>query len=343
MLITPARSVKQAFSPLDEQLKAHGGWSEALVEMALWASQAASSYREAEEMLERLAGISVSKSTLHRMVETYGGEVAQRQEEEARDLWESEAQGEKISPPRQEPKKHLGIALDGVMVWVEDGWHEVKVGSCFEFGPNQVGEVAAHSVGYLGWYGEEVDTFRRTLWGYAYHHGLGLSGKAVVLGDGATWIDGFATTYCPGGVRIVDWYHAMEHVWALGREAYGEEAGTWVKKVEEKLWKGDIPGVIRECREVLGKKEGWSSGVGRTAEYFEQRQEHMRYPEYRAAGYPIGSGVVESACKGIAWRCKNRGQRWKEKGLRAILALRGAGMSGSTGWNEVWNEIRQAA
>ncbi len=74
--------------------------------------------------------------------------------------------------------------------------------------------------------------------------GLCLEGKAIVLGDRAAWIDSFAETYCPNRVRIVDWYHAMEHIWALGKEALGEGAEAWVKKVEERLWRGDVRGAF---------------------------------------------------------------------------------------------------
>jgi hypothetical protein len=58
-------------------------------------------------------------------------------------------------------------------------------------------------------------------------------------------------------VRVVDWYHAVEHLWALGREAFGEEAAEWVENVKQKLWEGRIEQVIRDCEEVLGRKSGW--------------------------------------------------------------------------------------
>lgn len=146
----------------------------------------------------------------------------------------------------------------------------------------------------------------------------------MVIGDGASWIDGFAEMYCPK--RVVDWYHAVEHLWALGREAFGEEAGEWVEEMKQRLWEGEVEKVIQECEDVLSRKSGWSEGVARTAEYFRERREQMDYPAFRKGGYPIGSGTVESACKGIGWRCRSLGQRWKSKGLTAILALRSAGM-----------------
>ena len=71
------------------------------------------------------------------------------------------------------------------------------------FGPDAQGTVQAREITYWAGYGD-VEQFRKTLWGHAYHRGLGLQGKAVVLGNGAAWIDGFADLYCLGGVRIVD-------------------------------------------------------------------------------------------------------------------------------------------
>lgn len=308
----------------------------------LWTAQALSSYREAEEAFERLAGLSVPRSTIHRLVQEYGSLLVKEREEKAEQLWESGIRGEELPAPREGQKKELGISLDGVMVWVEDGWHEVKVASCFEFGPGKEGEVEAQKIGYWATH-RDVEAFRRMAWWYAYHRGLGVEGKAIVLGDGATWIDGFAETYCPKGVRIVDWYHAMEHVWALGREGLGERATEWVKEVEERLWEGDVEGVVERCETLLASRTEWKEGVGRTADYFRERTDQMAYPTFRAAGYPIGSGTVESACKGISRRCKNRGQRWKQKGLEAILALRSAGMGGPNEWKWAWEQICQAS
>jgi hypothetical protein len=327
---------------LDQEKGIEGGWSERGVEQVVWTAQAVSSYREAEEALQRLAGQWVPRSTIHRLVERYGGRPAERRREEAEQMWESGVRGEEIPAPREGAKKEMGISLDGVMVWVEGGWHEVKVGSCFEFGPGADGEVEARNIGYWAGYGD-VEVFRRTMWGYAYHRGLGVEGKAVVIGDGAAWIDGFAQMYCPKRVRVVDWYHAVEHLWALGREAFGQEAAQWVEKVKQKLWEGKVEQVIQECEKVLARKSEWSAEVARTAEYFRERRVQMDYPAFRKAGYPIGSGTVESACKGIGWRCKGRGQRWRSKGLGAMLALRSAGMGGKRQWNQAWKQMGQAA
>ncbi len=135
----------------------------------------------------------------------------------------------------------------------------------------------------------------------------------------------------------------MEHLWALGQEAHGEKATGWVERMKHHLWRGEVEAVVGGCEALLATRDGWSAEAARTAGYFRERADRMRYPEFRAAGYPIGSGTVESGCKGIGWRCKSRGQRWKRKGLTAILSLRSAGMGGKKEWNQAWELIRQAA
>jgi hypothetical protein len=84
-----------------------------------------------------------------------------------------------------------------------------------------------------------------------------------LIGDGATWSEGFAQMSCPKRVRVVDGYPAVEHLWALGREAFGDEADCWVENVKQKLWEGKVERVIPECEEVLGRNRG---GVGRWPE-----------------------------------------------------------------------------
>lgn len=246
------------------------GWSEAVVEQALWTAQAVSSYREAEEALWRLARLAVSKTTLHRMVAKYGEALVQGWEAKAEALWKSGVEGKEIPPPREGQKAEIGISLDGVMVWVDDGWHEVKVGCCFEFGPGDPGEVEARRIGYRATYGE-VEAFRRMMWGYAYHRGLGLDGKGVVVGDGAAWIDGFAEMYCPKRVRIVDWYHAVEHLWALGREAYGEGAEGWVEGMKAAWWSGQVAKVVEGWEAVLGTRAEWRGLAGQRITFGSER------------------------------------------------------------------------
>ena len=67
----------------------------------------------------------------------------------------------------------------------------------------------------------------------AHRRGLDGADEVVVLGDGAEWIWNLATEYFPQATQIVDWYHASERIWALGRALYGEssrQGSAWVDR-----------------------------------------------------------------------------------------------------------------
>jgi hypothetical protein len=80
----------------------------------------------------------------------------------------------------------------------------------------------------------------------------------------------------------------------------------------------------------------------RNVGYFEDNASRMRCPEYRAGGIPMGSGVVESACRhAVASRLKGPGMRWDEPGAEAILRLRTPELSGR--WDRFWEQDNAAA
>ena len=73
--------------------------------------------------------------------------------------------------------------------------------------------------------------------------------------------------------------------------------------------------------------------------FFERNKERMNYPEHVANGWPIGSGVVEAACKTIVkQRMCQSGMRWNRTGGRNVLALRV--LCQSDQWNHAWQQYR---
>jgi hypothetical protein len=70
--------------------------------------------------------------------------------------------------------------------------------------------------------------------------------------------------------------------------------------------------------------------------YYENNRQHMRYDEYLAAGYPIGSGVAEGACRHVVKdRLEQTGMRWTVDGAQAMLHLRAIYLNGY--WDEFVN------
>ena len=62
--------------------------------------------------------------------------------------------------------------------------------------------------------------------------------------------------------------------------------------------------------------------------YLDNNKDRMRYTEQLRLGLPVGSGITEAACKSvIKKRTNDSGQRWRPKGLDAVLTLRSLQMS----------------
>jgi hypothetical protein len=87
-----------------------------------------------------------------------------------------------------------------------------------------------------------------------------------------------------------------------------------------------------------------SEDVQRELDYLERKRARMDYRQYRAAGWFIGSGVVEAGCKRvIGQRLKQSGMFWRENGATAIASLRCALLSAG-GWDYLWRQpLRRAA
>jgi hypothetical protein len=134
----------------------------------------------------------------------------------------------------------------------------------------------------------------------------------------------------PKRVKVLDWYHTLEHLWAAGKDRWGEgsaPAQEWVEARKQELWEGRVEAVLA----ALGREEGETEGqrVATEGHYFETNRERMRYAEFRAQGYPIGSETVESACKGVigVW-LKQAGMCWTKADAQAVLSLRADLLSG---------------
>ena len=68
--------------------------------------------------------------------------------------------------------------------------------------------------------------------------------------------------------------------------------------------------------------------LGQLQHYVFGNRHRMRYPQFRARGLCISSGVVEAGCKQIGARLKRAGMRWTIAGANAIVALRCCLLSG---------------
>jgi len=97
--------------------------------------------------------------------------------------------------------------------------------------------------------------------------------------------------------------------------------------------------VIRAIRLLCPRGQPLPDKVRLGVGYLFNHRSRIRYNQFRQAGYPLGSGTVESACKLVMQeRMKQAGMRWSREGAQAMLALRGVLLSER--WDEVWATFR---
>ncbi|MBV6396580.1 MAG: hypothetical protein HFACDABA_02180 [Anaerolineales bacterium] len=141
----------------------------------------------------------------------------------------------------------------------------------------------------------KAEQFGKLLWASACAVGADRARLVVFICDGAVWIWNLIAHYFPNAIQIVDWYHAVDRLERIAQEAFSDvaERQAWLESVTEDLWQGRVELVI-EALQTLAKK---SNLAKQSLGYYSDNLERMRYAQFRAAGYLIGSGVIESGCK----------------------------------------------
>jgi hypothetical protein len=162
----------------------------------------------------------------------------------------------------------------------------------------------------------------------------------VFLSDGERALHDRQGEYLPeGSICILDLFHVMERLWKAAWCFFDEstqkrEAHQWVEKELRMLLEGKVGSLIGGLRQMMTRRDLKGSRrqtISEVVGYFSRNRERMKYDEYLAAGYPIGSGVVEGACRHLVKdRLERAGMRWHPTGAQAMLDLR------ATYLNEEW-------
>ena len=148
--------------------------------------------------------------------------------------------------------------------------------------------------------------------------------------------------------QILDFYHAVEHLSRAAEAIFGKQqprAAQWHAKYRARLLedRDGLESVLRSLRYYRRRLRRGSERrqvVDRVIRYYGRNAERMRYAEFRSRGLPIGSGVVEAACKCIVnARLKRSGMRWTREGGQHVLNLRVRVKSGE--WGLFWREYQE--
>jgi hypothetical protein len=320
--------------------------------------QAAAGYREA-------TGGQVCGASVRRVTQGFGRQVRERQAQEAEQAANTGAFEEVPQERWLELHAPLGkagnVSSDGTMILVrEEGWKEVKVAAFSEVTSlppghpdrrkaqregerehESVVRLSAHSYCAGLW---DADTFGHYQYVEGLRRGFDRVPQASSVNDGARWIARITDTNFPDAQLIVDWSHSTQHLWAVGHAVYGEgspQAGAWVQQREAELWAGEVEKVVQATQVLDLAAQKYPDEVRQAPQYFASRTASMRYADFRAQGYPIGSGTVESAARNVVQpRMRRPGRGWQRDNADAMLAALGEFHSGRLPW--AWQQAAPA-
>lgn len=181
-------------------------------------------------------------------------------------------------------------------------------------------------------------------WVETHRRGVESSRLVCAVTDGAEWIQTFISAHRPNAIRVLDFYHASEHLAEVGRALFGAETPAfyaWQQTQCHTLKHADPDTVLAELRQRLADTQADTARiVEETLHYFEQRRAMLDYAHFQGAHLPIGSGSGEAAHKVvIECRMKQAGMRWAEPNINRLATLRN--LVCNDRWDEGWAAIVQ--
>jgi hypothetical protein len=236
----------------------------------------------------------------------------------------------------------IGISLDGTcMLLREDGWRQAMVGSISLY--DSKGErihttyiAEAPEYGkekFLSTFTKEIETTKKTYPGKLY----------VGVADGAADNWKFLQSFVD--IQVLDFFHATEYLTKVSNAVFKQktEAKKWLKQTSHIL-KHEVDGakILLEAMKSLIKKkisQAKKEEIETSITYFSNHLDQMNYESYISKNIPIGSGVIEAACKVIIkQRMCNSGMRWTDEGAKNILVLRCFNETDGK-WKQFWEKI----
>src|SRR6266581_3296274 len=327
--MAPVLPVGQAFFPLDEQLGLTSGGltprgEETLARLASWMP-----FEPARELLQDLLGIQVSKATARRATLATG--------QAALAVWEAEVERLKQETP-QGPAgaDKQAMSGDGAFVLLVGGeWVEVKTLTIGEVTRNARGEVCTQQISSCSRQAS-AERFAEAALVETHRRGLEQAAEVCAVQDGAEWLQGLVDYHRADALRILDFAHAAEYVNEIGQAvqaAGGRLPATWLKGVLHRLKHQGPQRVLKHLAWLAARYP--NPTIQEKLTYLQKREAHMQYPTYQAAGWPIGSGSVESANKLVVEaRLKGAGMRWGRQNVNPMLVLRNGVCNRQ--WKQTW-------
>ena len=318
--------------------------SPALEEKLAFTATLAGSY-EATALVAGKWGCPVDDSVIHALVQRVGSKA------------EVQSQQRLKQPPQEKQPQRAGSELAVLML---DGWfarfrgpgwgkkktkkervewHEIKNGVFYlqeQSGRTESGRAMISEKTVVRWLGEPMELGRRLHW-EALAGGLARAKEKLVLADGVGWIWNLKANRWPEARELLDFWHAAQHLWSLGRVCNRMDeakAKPWVEKGLHRLRHGQEPMVLKEISTLKSSRSEAGKIVLKEKNYFAGQARRMNYKEIADRGWPIGSGPVESSCRQDQCRFKRPGQSWSRRGFENLSALDQARQNNH--WDQLW-------
>jgi hypothetical protein len=325
----PVLGVGTGLFPLDDELELLPGGltprlQASLVRLGTWMP-----FAHAARELGWLTRAVVSRQAAQRLTEAAGAAYVAEQTAAVEAL-ERRPTPEPVGPAVQQ------LSVDGAMIsLVGKQWVEVKTLAIGTVVQTATGEVRARELSYFSRRTDHA-AFRRLALVETHRRGVGTAGVMVAVMDGADWLQGFIDFHRRDAVRVLDFPHAVEHLTRASHEAHGSGSAAtseWIGRQAHAL-KHDGPTPVLAALRALPTGEQRDAALT----YLEPRLPQLQYPAFRAAGYPIGSGIVEGANKVVVEdRLKGSGMHWAPQNVDPLLALRTIVCADR--WDEAWPQI----
>jgi hypothetical protein len=292
-------------------------------------------YGQAEQVIERVGHRQIPAWSIWKQTHTHGTRLKAHVDRQNERVGVERVM---LPPPGCDQRKRKGVSMDGGMVNIRgEGWKEMKAGTVFDVELRlerdpQTGELVERAHGihqvYTAVLGS-ADEFAPALWALAWRHGIPTAADVSVTADGAEWIWRVVDDLFPDSVQIVDWYHACQHLAEAAQAlcpADDAAAQSWFRRRCATLYKGEVHRITQALDEA---------GLTQQSHYFHTHKRRMQYQAYLEAGYPIGSGIVESGIKQFRGRLTGPGMRWARQSAEEMLIIRGAVMGHA--FDDLWN------
>lgn len=162
----------------------------------------------------------------------------------------------------------------------------------------------------------------------------------VALTDGNRGLKHRVQQDLPQFTLIVDIIHVTEYLWQAANVLLGETNAIrelWMRDALACVLDDDLDTLINHLEYQLPPlSPSKQETLKKVRRYLCNNRQYMAYQTYLAQGYPIGTGVIEGACRHLVKdRFERAGMRWSKRGAQAILDLRATYLNGD------WHDFQQ--